>query len=226
MMCHPGEPTHIPSNGNTPSVVDLAFTSNIRDMGDMRTETTTSEHVAVIFEVGDTAFVEKRVTVNDYAKANWLSFRRQLEAHPVVNELNTVQDLDDIVDTFTRNITEAISQAIPRKTFNPNTYNELPPYILRRIADRSRERRAYQRIRNLVHLRSMKELNCEVKRMIAEHRNTKYTNKINSKDGSIWKLNKRLRKNYARVNVLQQQDGTMIMDKKDRVAGCNLSGIS
>ncbi|KAK9753612.1 hypothetical protein QE152_g1948 [Popillia japonica] len=75
-----------------------------QDMGDMRTETTTSDHVAFIFEVGDTAFIEKRITVNDYSKANWLFFWKQLEAHPVVNELNTVQDLDDIVDTFTRNI--------------------------------------------------------------------------------------------------------------------------
>ncbi|KAK9753655.1 hypothetical protein QE152_g1799 [Popillia japonica] len=197
LLSYPGEPTHIPSNGNTPSVVDLAFTSNIRDMGDMRTEATTSDHVAVIFEVGDTAFVEKRITVNDYSKANWLSFRRQqLEAHPIVNELNTVQDLDETVDAFTRNITEAIAQSIPRKTFNPNTYNELPPHILRHIADRNRERRAYQRTRDLVQKRE-KDLNREIKRMVAEHRDTTYTNrlrKINSKDGSIWKLNKHLRK--------------------------------
>ncbi|KAK9708139.1 Endonuclease-reverse transcriptase [Popillia japonica] len=188
LLSYPEEPTHIPSNGNTPSVVDLVFPSNVRDMGDMRTETTTSDHVAVIFEVGDPAIAEKRITVNDYSKANWLYFRRLLESHPVVNEVNTVQDLDDIVDTFTRNITEAISKAIPQKTFNPNVYNELPPHVLRCIADRNKERRMYQRTRDLVHLYRMKELSSEIKRMIAEHGDATYTNrlrKINAKDGSI-----------------------------------------
>ncbi|KAK9744302.1 hypothetical protein QE152_g7875 [Popillia japonica] len=53
--------------------------------------------------------------------------------------------------------------------------------------------------------------------MIAEHRDATYTNrlrKINAKDGSIWKMNKHLRKSYHRINALRQQDGTMIMEKR------------
>lgn len=81
MRNNSGEPTHVPANGNTPSVVNLVFAANIRDMGDMRTETRTSNHVAVIFEVGAAASTVNSKKISDYSKVNWMCFQRLLDGH-------------------------------------------------------------------------------------------------------------------------------------------------
>lgn len=146
----PLEPTHIPANSTIPSTVDLVFATNVKDIGNMDAETTSSDHAAVIFDLGERAAVDGNRTINDYSKANWL-FRK------IMHNIDTVEELDKIVETFTNNITCAIEKAIPQKTINPYKFNELPPKIVTHIAERNRHRRLYQRRRDPLYNQQMKE---------------------------------------------------------------------
>ncbi|KAK9710004.1 Endonuclease-reverse transcriptase [Popillia japonica] len=218
LLYFPSEPTHIPANGTNPSTVDLVLAVNVKDIGDMNVETTSSDHAVVIFDLGEGAAVDVNITRNDYSKANWLLFRKIMNEQSVTHNINTVEELDKIVETFTNSITSAIKKTIPQKTINPYKFNELPPQIVAHIAERNRHRRLYQRTRDPLHHQQMKQYSRIIRQEIAEYRSTSYAKRlrgVNVKDGTVWKLNKHLRKKYSCINAIQNEDGTVLMRRED-----------
>ncbi|KAK9708180.1 hypothetical protein QE152_g27403 [Popillia japonica] len=80
----------------------------------------------------------------------------------------------------------------------------MPASALEQIAERNKKRRLYQRTRDPSHLADMKRLSVEIKNKVAQHKNQEYANRlgdISTRDGSIWRLNKHLRRPHEGVNA-------------------------
>ncbi|KAK9686403.1 hypothetical protein QE152_g37225 [Popillia japonica] len=86
----------------------------------------------------------------------------------------------------------------------------MPASALEQIAERNKKRRLYQRTRDPSHLADMKRLSVEIKNKVAQHKNQEYANRlgdISTRDGSIWRLNKHLRRPHEGVNAAR--DGSI-----------------
>lgn len=218
ILFHPDTPTHYPSNGTTPTVIDLILAANTYNIQEPTTEAMPSDHSAINFQLGaaHTNMLERIVL--DYSKANWNKFRSILQAEPMVHSIQDTQTLEDAVLRITKNINAAANKSIPNKTINPHKYSELPPDILSKIRERNMVRRNYQRARNPALLEDFKRLNHQIKTAIAEHRNKTYADrlkKINPADGSLWRLNRHLRKPYHPVSSIHDDGCLTALSEQD-----------
>lgn len=220
LLHFPREPTHIPPNGRTPTVVDMAITTNVADVGEMQLEATSSDHAAVIFGVGEDAPAPPPRMVLDYRNACWREFRDIMNTYAVTNDIADVAALDQEVKVFTERICDAVSRTIPLKKIDLRPRIDLPEHILEHIAVRNRYRRIYQRTRDRYYLDGMKATSKLIRTLVAKHRNDRYADRlrrINRRDGSVWKLNKHLRLQRSNINVIMRQDGTTAFRTNDIV---------
>ncbi|KAK9708143.1 hypothetical protein QE152_g27391 [Popillia japonica] len=218
LLHFPDEPTHTPANGTTPSVVDLVLAKNVRDVGDITVRVMSSDHVALEFQLGEGPVKTAKRRVMDYSRANWMLFRQMLNQRAVNNRLESAEDLESAVTTLTEDIVRAAKRSIPLKIVDPYKFSEMPADIRVQIAERNKKRRMYQRTRDPNHLAEMKSLSAEIKSKVAQHRNEVYASRlgeINVRDGSIWRLNKHLRRPHEGVNAVQRPDGTYVIQREE-----------
>ncbi|KAK9703822.1 hypothetical protein QE152_g29062 [Popillia japonica] len=144
-----------------------------------------------------------------------------LNAVPIVSDIPDTQTLDKIVKETTRIIHRSAEAAIPYKTLNPFRYNELPDEILRNIHERNRLRKDFQVTRDQQYRLQAKALTTTIRQQIRAHKNVTYNErlrKLNPADGSLWRLNKYLRRERQRINIIQDDNGTIVTDDRE-IAG-------
>lgn len=218
MLLHTQDPTHIPDNGTTPSTVDLILSRNVASIGSLTTDTLPSDHVGILFTINDVTQKQSRRCYQDYSKANWGLFRQLLSQRDVVYKIDDITDLESITAKFTSSIKDAIEKSIPKKTIDPTKYGELPTSVMDLIRERDRTRRRYQATRDPRLMQTVKQLRTRIRTKISEHKNetfAKRLSELNVKDGSVWRLNKYLRRKYHNVSSLISEDGAMLTNDED-----------
>src|SRR5690606_36798242 len=137
LINEPDVPTHYPRNGNTPSVIDLAFatyplldlvsdwTVEERDSEESEAATTGSDHTVIRFEITSTqteSVPDPRSQRYKWKAANWDKFREKMlenvmegnhEFHTLCNNFATNEDLDKAAQLLTKVIKGAVEVSVP-----------------------------------------------------------------------------------------------------------------
>ncbi|KAK9679285.1 hypothetical protein QE152_g40140 [Popillia japonica] len=181
-----------------------------------------SDHLPVMFTIGDVRRRSMGRIPNDYGKANWRQFREEVSrGWNMRTRLETIADLEDAVEAMTRKIQEAMKVTIPTKKIDPFRSSELPQQVLEEIRERNRLRRRYQRTREAKTRVEMSKANRRIQNSIRQHRNDVYRNrltKVNVRDGSFWNLTKHLRKQYQPITSLEDENGSIAMEDEEIAA--------
>lgn len=98
-----------------PSVADLVLTSNVTNIGDITVQSTSSDHVALLFQLGEGPPRTGRKKIPDYSRANWKLYRTLMNEHPVNNSIEGIDALDDAVASLTDDIVRAAKRCVPTK---------------------------------------------------------------------------------------------------------------
>lgn len=194
---HPDAPTHYPSNGNTPSILDIALTKGMTDIN-IRTETTlSSDHLPIFIKWKDHPPNAQHQLTYDYKNVNWTTFRQRLNNITAVPApISCTRELERQVEIVTSNITSIRNQMAPMKPMKPKI-ESLPADILNLIQQRNRLKRAWQRRPNNQDKELIKLYNNEIEKGIRLHRNKvwmEYISTLAPQDNSLWKLTRTLKR--------------------------------
>jgi hypothetical protein len=120
----PGVPTHYPSNGNKPSIIDLTFAHGA--VGDnistwRALHESTSDHSIITFDLSlPNSHLPKPsapIIINCYKQANWDVFRQCIRDNAIDFEDVTESDtLDSKISDFYTVIADGLVQVVPTKT--------------------------------------------------------------------------------------------------------------
>ncbi|KAL1131661.1 hypothetical protein AAG570_011274 [Ranatra chinensis] len=180
-----------------------------------------SDHLPVYFQVQQFPEIIFPEASLQYHLADWNLFRESLNdatstAKPA---LTTDQDIDDAVEKFTSDIVSSLRISVPKKTtiIKPPV---LPDEIKRLISTKNRVRRRWQKYRERKDKALLNVLERNVKTKILEWRNTNWEEKIqkiNSLDGSLWKLTRSLtRKSNGNLPGIRTPENTIVFDDKGK----------
>lgn len=195
----PGKPTTRPINcNNKPSTIDIALVKNPKAIPEVKVlDELNSDHLPIItdFSVHDQVNRDTRQSIN-LRKINWDKFRDNLQNLEINNMLNTIEKIDQSVETITRIINEAIKQSTPTtKPFAQK--NHLPDHIKSTIRLRDAARRRFQRTRSDSTRELYKQLTNQAKKEIREWKNQGWNNKLEqlkTTDNTLWRMTKALTK--------------------------------
>ncbi|KAK9731965.1 hypothetical protein QE152_g13150 [Popillia japonica] len=166
LLSNTAGPTHIPRNGNTPSTIDLVLARNVPHVDDMETGDLSSDHLPVLFTIGDVRRRSIGTIANDYGKANWQRFREEVSRGWAMRaRIRDRSGPGDAVAAMQRKIQETLKVIVPTKRIDPFRSSELPQHVLEETKERNRLRRRYQRTREAETRVAMSEMS---KRIIVD----------------------------------------------------------
>lgn len=217
----PTEYTRIPFNvAHNPSTIDIILSKNIPITNIQVLHELSSDHNPVTFEISSPISTNPIVprTMKDYAKADWISFRHEINRKLQINRsLNSKEDIEQQYCKIVKIIKEAANNNIPDAP--PPQQNKQSPEIQALIQQRNRLRRQFQRNRNTNMANDLADLNTIIRtRLWAEceekwHRRVRKTQ--NNKD-NIWKLIKgrKRRQNDLHIPTLKTNNMEHTTDKE------------
>ncbi|KAM0734035.1 putative RNA-directed DNA polymerase from transposon X-element [Formica fusca] len=207
----PDEPTHYPENGGTPTTIDIIINKKSRNI----TETIVlnelnSDHRPLLFKIGQVNcnnIYEQEVY--KYKRADWNKFRSFLNSKIVINnKIYTKQNIDQEVLKFTNSLEIALKETV-NKANRKREDEDLPEEILNLIKTRNRNRRIWQRTRNLTYKDIYKQQINMIKVKISNYRNEvwrKKLSKINIYDKSLWRMTKIFKKKFQTIPTLEDNN--------------------
>lgn len=214
------EPTHIPTNGTTPTYIDVVLAKNCHNivppsvLNDLP-----SDHQPVLFalELYGERDQEAR-EVPAFQKANWRRYKNLMNQYEPKINIETKEHLEDAIKEYTEAILAAAKEAIPMRKVTNKTAIPLPCHILKLITCRNKARMRYQKYRMDIDRNDMRTLNGEIKAKIKAHRQTQFKEKLESLkvgDGSIWKFIRRIKKPYVAMPAIRE-NGVVIMQNDNK----------
>ena len=124
---YPDSPTFIPSGRGKPSTLDLVLSNNQLNMTKpMSRNELSSDHLPVTFEIQPSSTPEQLTpSVRCYARANWVTFQRKLNAKfdmsdPMITSIQDEAGIEAAINYFQNSVIEAESVAVP--TVVPRPY--------------------------------------------------------------------------------------------------------
>lgn len=190
-------PTHIPNNGNKPSVLDFAITNQsiitkIETINDLN-----SDHLPITITVNTKT---QNTPENTYTKrtTDWASYRKQLNnTLQIQTRIRDITELNSEVDKLTHSIQKAIEK---HTTITKISIHRPPatPEVKNLIKTRNKLRKSYQNTHLKDILIDIKQLNKNITEKIKTQKANLLANKIKKlsvKNNSLWKFTKRLTSN-------------------------------
>lgn len=209
--------THYPSNVNhNPSIIDIAIVKNIKNISIDTLDGLDSDHIPVMIDFDNITEIVVKKFYN-FSKANWNKFRQSFDSkHAIDNNLKTIKQIEKSVKKITDNIQSSIKESIPYS--KPNQEQFFNQEIKNLIAKRNRFRRIHQRTGDIKIKQIKNNLTNEIKLKISQFKKdswNKKLSKLNTKDGSLWKLTKHFtRKTNNKIPTLHSTNGLVFEDKE------------
>ncbi|KAL1109957.1 hypothetical protein AAG570_014114 [Ranatra chinensis] len=180
-----------------------------------------SDHLPVYFQVQQFPEIIFPEASLQYHLADWKLFRESLNDATSTAKLalTTYQDIDDAVEKFTSDIVSSLRISVPKKStiIKPPI---LPDEIKHLISTKNRVRRRWQKYRERKEKALLNVLERNVKIKILEWRNSNWEEKIqkiNSLDGSLWKLTRSLtRKSNGKLPGIFTPENSIVFDDKGK----------
>lgn len=211
-ILHSDSHTLIPSNNTTPTTIDLVLSKNLTNISKPTVKhTLTSDHNVVQFYINNFTRNKSFRPVTSYKNTDWSKFRRRLDDLITINNNITDREtLDREIDTLTKHINTA--KAENSKTYTKdNTRDVFPEDIQNTITQRNRCRKLWQQTGDVRHRQYMTNLNQLVQDKIKTHKNKTWEDllkSLNTKNNTLYKLTKLLRKPYKPIPALQDNSNT------------------
>lgn len=210
ILYHTDEPTHFPTNGTTPSTIDLCITKNIT-IDDIQTmQYLDSDHNPIQITINSPQIVKQQINrqmkIRSFKETNWIQFRQDLD-----NEITTTtvtadpNQIDNHVDRLTKIIQKTMNKHSQTKTIQLDGIL-LPPPLIQLIKQKNKARKNYQLNPTIPNRIEMNRTRAIARLHIQNHKNLLWKNKlenINTKDKSLWKFTKNLKKSPSSIPTLK-----------------------
>ena len=137
-------------------------------------------------------------TFFNYKKANWKIFRDIVNENLTSNQrIESINDIETSIGNLVTVISNASSKAIPIVKGTGGKHHILPPNIKALINARRKLRKLWQRTDSNEVRKIKNKLSNTINKKIAEYNNNKWSiklNNLNTRDNSLWKMAKCLKK--------------------------------
>ena len=221
LLC-PGTHTHFPYNGTRSSCIDFVLNKNVNNFPEPYVlEELSSDHLPVICEWHTGKLEESKQTTKIYKNVDWRRFRTTLnEATTINNNIQSIASLESEVQQITENIQTAGDEIAQKVILKPQE-DRLPAEILNLIKFRNKIRKRYQRYRQRNEARRLVALTHAIREKIYAHKNRAWKGVLqglSTDDKSLWKLTKRLRKQFVKIPSFLNNDVQTNKQKADTLA--------
>lgn len=219
----PDGPTIIPSNNAPPSVIDFVISKHMSNISNIEVlDEFSSDHSALSFTIFTNMTLDSEAIFN-FKRANWKKYLSLTspEAEILSNridEVNSISDIDEIVERFSEKILSALDQSVPKSIIS----NFRHPYsaeidFLRR--NRNRCRNLYKATGNNHWKSSMNQLNRQIRRKTAEFNQEvreDIIGELTIKNNSLWKHTKMLKMRSNPVPPLIDKNGNFAYTNSEK----------
>lgn len=215
---HTDSPTHFPSNGTTPTTIDIVINKNVNNVTNLHTVIELdSDHNPVMMKLNNQTKKNLNRTITLYKTVNWSAFRKTLDKHiRINNKIETAEEIDDEVDRLTEAVQKTKKKHCRVQEIQ-SCKEKMPETILQLIKQKHKARRKWQRTSLPQDKDILQQLTHDVKREIRKHLNQNWTDKIkklSTKDNSIWKMTKMLKNKATQIPALNINNNTIFTDEE------------
>jgi len=165
------QPTHYPTNGNRPDVLDYALHNNVPFYLEIRvTDDLDSDHLPITVTIREQPDIDSNPKIPNYAKANWSLFRETVRSN-ISREysISNVLEVESATTELTDIITQAKDISIPIMEPKRDT-SPLPTHIKKLIQLRNNVQKTFQRTRDPRYKNQINNLRRLIKKKIINHK--------------------------------------------------------
>lgn len=212
----PDSPTFLPSGRGKPSTLDLVLSNNIIDMSKpIVVNDLSSDHLPVIFDIKPTtAATSPTNTVSCYARANWVTFQRAVNAKldptdPLFTDIQDGNGVNAALALFKIALLEAESVAVPQVVPRQYEIAQITDETKQLIRLRNTRRRQWMRTRDPLLKEIVSSLNNRIRDDCTNARYSKFSEALSSMergDNKIWRITKALKKTVKYSPPLRNGD--------------------
>jgi hypothetical protein len=215
----PNEPTHTPLNGTNPTTIDIFLAKNIQNYTRARTlNDLNSDHSPVCMETTYDGLEDVSRRITSFKNTDWTKFRSDINRAIKINSnIGTREKLNSEITKFTSILVEMSKKH--SKEVDPTFRLQIPDDITQLMKERNKIRKIYQRTGASEDKNLMTKHNEEIKNRLEIHKRKFWNNKLkklNTKDNSLWKMAKSLKKNRNELPPLQLVNGDEAVTDKEK----------
>jgi hypothetical protein len=215
----PNEPTHTPLNGTNPTTIDIFLAKNIQNYTRARTlNDLNSDHSPVCMETTYDGLEDVSRRITSFKNTDWTKFRSDINRAIKINSnIGTIEKLNSEITKFTSILVEMSKKH--SKEVDPTFRLQIPDDITQLMKERNKIRKIYQRTGASEDKNLMTKHNEEIKSRLEIHKRKFWNNKLkklNTKDNSLWKMAKSLKKNRNELPPLQLVNGDEAVTDKEK----------
>jgi hypothetical protein len=217
-ILYPDSDTHYPTNGRSPSTLDIILAQNAPTTSNPKTlQALSSDHLPVYFTLGWSHEVLRSQRL-DYAGADWDGFKSHIDKHiSLTSPLpKTPTDINATITFLTDIINDAKRTFIPTKTFQQYTL-QIPESTKKLITRRNQLRKIWQRTRESTLKTLINRLTYHIRKQIKNVKDEAWTKKIEKltpNDNSLWKFSKYIRNERSSIPVLDDGNSKAITNSE------------
>lgn len=218
----PAEYTYYPTRRNhKPDILDILVSKNFtKTISQTVIPELNSDHLPVIisWDSAPTPIQTKQKLIN--GKIDWHIFKNTLDNKILPPKVNTREEIDTQVNTYTKDITGSIKMATLHNNRQSNItpkHHKTPNYILSLIDARCRLRREFQRTRNSRLKNQINNLGHKIHRELDTLRieaYNKHIEQLEPNDPGMWKTTKRILSQPHTIAPIIVDDQTYYTDSE------------
>ncbi|KAG5674521.1 hypothetical protein PVAND_004483 [Polypedilum vanderplanki] len=227
-LFYPDEHTYFPLDPTRkPSTIDLVLSNNHYNISPTIVSELISDHAAITFEIITQSQTHEQIHRKqlDFSRANWSAYRKILNIDfPIIlqTNINTINDIDARVDSFTSSILEARNTTIPCLVKNPYKLN-LPDELINLIKLKNSLKCNWRRNRDPTLKTVINHYERQIKYSISMIRNENWAKKLSNispSNQSIWKTARLLKCGNKNIPPIETENGFAIsnVDKANKLA--------
>lgn len=228
---HTHRPSHFPSNGTTPTYIDLIVNKNVSYINDpISIPELNSDHNPITFEIPNQTKNDDRKCIISYKNTNWDLLRLKLnDKIKINNKIESSDEIDLELNNLTSTIQKTKKEFTAKININPNKI-DLNNEILDLIKHRNRVRKYYQEQTHNQQIKTyINQISRTIRSQIRQIINDKWgktLEEIKPNDRTLWRISKSFRKTNTQIPTLEKNDVTYTTDKeKSNAIGECLQGI-
>lgn len=210
-------PTHYPTNGTTPSTIDILVTKNTNYVINLQQYCCLdSDHNPVYAKMPDIKKQFNPLFVRSFHNTNWAEFRTTINNKlTMTKDLDTTVKLDNCLKNFTATLTDAINKH-SKLVKIVKYHNKLPSHVLELIKSKNKARKKFQTTGSPNDKILYYDLINKVKNSIQQHNNDnwkQFLSNLSPKDNSLWRVSKKFTKKTNAIPNLINNNQNIVSNK-------------
>jgi Reverse transcriptase (RNA-dependent DNA polymerase)/Endonuclease-reverse transcriptase len=216
ILLHPDTHTHFPTNNSQASTLDLVLVRNSPHVSPpIALQALSSDHLPIFFTIDGKPEEISKFGWN-YGSANWREFKSYIQDHTTLSSatLKNKTDIDNSITQLTDAITHSKHLHIPKTHFIEHKL-EITDFVAHLIKHKNKLRKSWHTSKDPALKTLINKLTYQIKIRIKQIKNeawSKKLEKLNSVDGSLWKLAKSIRRTKIAIPPLDDGVNSVTRD--------------